>query len=133
MPILTTFPLPASPAALQIPKGSSSSSAAPFFLAFVTSPDPATGQSWCPDVRAAWPVLDAAFSAAEAPHLAVVEVGQKPEWKDLENVYRTTWKVPCIPTVIRYEVVEGKTVETGRLAEGEILEKGRLEGLIRGN
>ncbi|PYH47637.1 uncharacterized protein BP01DRAFT_390154 [Aspergillus saccharolyticus JOP 1030-1] len=127
MPLIKNFPLPASASELPPPEPTSTD---PFFLVFVTSPDPTTGQSWCPDVRAAWPVLEKTFVDAEAPRLGVVEVGQKDEWKNPTNIYRTTWKVPCIPLLIRYELVDGAMVETGRLAEGEILDEGKLGALV---
>jgi len=53
--------------------------AAKLFVCFISSTDPATKQPWCPDVRAALPRLDAAFSSEDAPKLAYVHVGQKPE------------------------------------------------------
>ncbi|PWY89870.1 DUF953 domain protein [Aspergillus heteromorphus CBS 117.55] len=121
MPLLTKCQIPTSADQLEFPPNANV-----LFVVFVTSDDPATGQSWCPDVRAAWPVLEATFSPADAPQLAVVEVGQKPEWKDPQNIYRTTWKVPCIPALMRFERVHGETVETGRLLEGEILDREKL-------
>ncbi|KAF7596085.1 hypothetical protein BBP40_003347 [Aspergillus hancockii] len=122
MPLITDFKLPRSPKHLELPEGTDAKA----LIVFVTSDDPATGQSWCPDVRAAWPILEATFSPANAPELTIVEVGQKSEWKDLQNVYRTTWKIPCIPTLVRYERVNGETVETAKLVEGEILDKKKL-------
>ncbi|KNG83163.1 hypothetical protein ANOM_007932 [Aspergillus nomiae NRRL 13137] len=126
MPLITDFPLPTSPKHLELPEGTDAKA----FIVFVTSDDPVTGQSWCPDVRAAWPVLEATFSGPNTPALRVVEVGQKPEWKDLQNIYRTNWKIPCIPALVRYERVNGETVETGKLVEGEILDKEKLGNLI---
>lgn len=73
MPIISNFKLPATASALESPK---EYSAPPIFLAFIASNLPETGESWCPDVRAALPVLNAAFSAEGAPDLAFVEVGQ---------------------------------------------------------
>ncbi|KAE8392902.1 hypothetical protein BDV23DRAFT_150156 [Aspergillus alliaceus] len=126
MPLITDFKLPSSAKHLSLPEGVDAKA----FIVFVTSDDPATGQSWCPDVRASWPVLKRTFSPSNAPELAVVEVGQKPEWKDLQNVYRTTWKIPCIPALVRYERVNGETVETGKLVEGEILDEQKLREFI---
>ncbi|EXF79326.1 serine/threonine protein kinase [Colletotrichum fioriniae PJ7] len=51
----------------------------PFFITFTTSDHPDTGESWCPDVRAALPHIIAAFSPSRAPEMAFVEVGQRPE------------------------------------------------------
>jgi hypothetical protein len=75
MPLIPSFALPKSPAQLALPPDS----AAKLFLAFISSPDPATNQPWCPDVRAAMPCIEAAFSGDKAPGVGVVEVGQKPE------------------------------------------------------
>lgn len=49
------------------------------FICFISSTDPATKQPWCIDVRAALPRLEKAFSSQDAPKLAYVHVGQKPE------------------------------------------------------
>lgn len=75
MPFIADFTIPESTKLLQLPNDSNSK----FFIVFVSSNDPATKQPWCPDVRAALPCIDAAFSSEHAPRLAVVEVGQKPE------------------------------------------------------
>lgn len=76
MPIISDFSLPKTASDLDLPKDFS---AAPFFIAFIASKSPTTGQSWCPDVRAALPVIEATFLANDAPKLAIVEVGQQPE------------------------------------------------------
>lgn len=76
MPIISNFKLPASASALDRPK---EYSAPPFFITFVASNLPETGESWCPDVRAALPVLQEAFAAADTPEMAIVEVGQRLE------------------------------------------------------
>lgn len=74
MPI-QTISLPGSPDAL--PVGSDPNSK--LYLTFVTSDDPATKQSWCPDVRAAMPAINAAFSGEGRPAAALIEVGQMHE------------------------------------------------------
>lgn len=75
MPFIPSFSLPQSPTQLALPPDS----AAKLFLVFISSQDPATNQPWCPDVRAAMPSIEAAFSGENAPGVGVVEVGQKPE------------------------------------------------------
>lgn len=75
MPINSSFTLPEAANALPLPENA----AAPFFITFTTSNHPDTGESWCPDVRAALPLLNAAFSADGAPEMAFAEVGQRPE------------------------------------------------------
>jgi thiol-disulfide isomerase/thioredoxin len=108
---------------------------------------------WCPDVVAAIPHLEEVFSAPGSPDVAFVEVGQKPEyvlffsyssilspvsqvsrprmlsicrWRDLSNVYRTKWNVNNVPTLVRFENVNGTVNETGRLVEGDILDRKKL-------
>ncbi|SPN98659.1 related to Thioredoxin domain-containing protein C21C3.12c [Cephalotrichum gorgonifer] len=128
MPILADFSLPASPASLPVPNEPN----AKFFLTFVASDDPVTKQSWCPDVRAALPVIKATFSADGAPTTAFVEVGQRPEWKKPTHVVRTKWNVHGVPTVARYERVDGEIKETGRLVEHEILDSKLFAALVQG-
>ncbi|PYH75098.1 thioredoxin-like protein [Aspergillus vadensis CBS 113365] len=124
MPLISNFQLPASANLLEV------SANKKLFLAFVSSADPATGQAWCPDVRAAWPKIEEAFSGQDGPQVGVVEVGQNPEWKDPQNAYRTRWNVNNIPALVRYESVNGEVVETGRLVEGEILDQEKLNEFI---
>lgn len=75
MPITKNPTLPSSVRELELPGGPDSK----LFIAFISSTDPATKQSWCPDVRAALPHINEAFTGGDAPILAIVEVGQKPE------------------------------------------------------
>lgn len=51
-------------------------------------------------------------------------------WRDPKNVYRTNWKVLNVPALVRYEEVKGEITETGRLIEGEILDKAKLTSLL---
>ncbi|KAK2010697.1 hypothetical protein LZ32DRAFT_374001 [Colletotrichum eremochloae] len=126
MPIKTSFALPEAANALIVPNSPS----AAFFITFTTSDHPDTGESWCPDVRAALPHIKAAFSADSAPEMAFVEVGQRPEWKIPTNVFRTKWNVHNVPTIVRYQRLDGAVKETGRLVEAEILDGKRLKELI---
>ncbi|KAJ5951826.1 uncharacterized protein N7479_010239 [Penicillium vulpinum] len=124
MPIIKNFTLPSSAKKLALSPNSK------LFIAFISSPDPITKQPWCPDVRDALPHINNAFAGDDAPALAIVEVGQKPEWKDPHNFYRTTWDTKNIPALVRYQQVNGEVTETGRLVEGEILNKERLLAFI---
>ncbi|KAF9876578.1 duf953 domain protein [Colletotrichum karsti] len=126
MPIISTFTLPDSIESLLQFDDSDS----PFFITFTTSNLPETGESWCPDVRAALPLIHAAFEGDNAPRMAFVEVGQRPEWKVPTNVYRTKWDVHNVPTIVRYQRVNGQIKETGRLVEGDILDNQRLQSLL---
>ncbi|KAJ6140048.1 hypothetical protein N7471_006534 [Penicillium samsonianum] len=120
MPITKNATLPSSAKELALSPDSK------LFIAFISSPDPITRQPWCPDVRDALPHINKAFAGDDAPELAIIEVGQKPEWNNPQNVYRTTWATKNIPALVRYERVNGEVTETGRLVEGEILNKQRL-------
>ncbi|CAI7578307.1 hypothetical protein N7533_000405 [Penicillium manginii] len=126
MPVVRSFSLPASAKLLEVPEASTSK----LFLAFISGDDAITKQPWCPDVRAALPHIDAAFAAPDAPTVAMVSVGQKPEWKEPKNVYRSLWNVNNVPALVRYQRVNGEVVETGRLIEGQILDKVKLQSFI---
>lgn len=83
MAIIYNFTLPASADALT----PTADSQTPFFITFTTSDLPETGESWCPDVRAALPHLKAAFSPEGSPEMAFVEVGQRPEYVGLRHFH----------------------------------------------
>lgn len=74
MPIQNDFTLPASAQELPLLEDPGSK----IFVTFNASADPSTGQPWCPDVRVAIPVLEAAFTTADSHTLLVEEVGQRP-------------------------------------------------------
>ncbi|KAK7449579.1 serine/threonine protein kinase [Colletotrichum acutatum] len=76
MPIIPELKLPEDASALG---RYTTNPTAPFFITFTTSDHPDTGESWCPDVRAALPHIIAAFLPSSAPEMAFVEVGQRPE------------------------------------------------------
>ncbi|KAK1638474.1 hypothetical protein BDP81DRAFT_371946 [Colletotrichum phormii] len=131
MPIIHEFKLPDDASALGRNR---TNSTAPFFITFTTSDHPDTGESWCPDFRAALPHIIAAFSPLSTPEMAFVEVGQRPEiWRVPTNVFRTKWNVNNVPTIVRYELSDGEVKETARLVEGEILDEKRLRLLISKN
>ncbi|KAJ5901990.1 hypothetical protein N7495_002518 [Penicillium taxi] len=125
MPIIKNFTLPSSAKKLILPNGPESK----LFVAFIASPDPITKQPWCPDVRAVLPYLSKAFAGGDTPTVALVEVGQKPEWKDPQNDYRTIWGIKGIPSLVRYQQVDGEVTETGRILDDEILKPGGSEKL----
>lgn len=76
MPIIKNFTLPGSAKRLPVPEAPN----AKLFLAFISGDEPITKQPWCPDVRAALPHIDAAFTAADAPTVGFVSVGEKAEY-----------------------------------------------------
>ncbi|QSZ31110.1 hypothetical protein DSL72_000673 [Monilinia vaccinii-corymbosi] len=126
MPVTKEFKLPSSPKSLDLPEKPGQK----LFLSFISSTDPVTQQPWCPDVRAALPVIEAKFAGDEF-EVRLVEVGQRSEWRVPDNVFRTTWNVDNVPTLVRYERVDGEVKETGRLVENEILNQGSLNDLVQ--
>lgn len=53
-------------------------------------------------------------------------------WRDLSNTHRTKWNVNAVPTLVRYQWVDGQVKETGRLIEGELLDQKKLKDFISG-
>jgi hypothetical protein len=53
-------------------------------------------------------------------------------WRDPNNVARTKWNVNNVPSLVRFQRVDGQVKETGRLTEDEILDSQRLKGLLNG-
>lgn len=97
---------------------------------FLASIDPSTNESWCPDCRAVFPLLNRLLSTSEsAVTFLWCYVGSREEWKNQpENPFRLheIVKVKCVPTLIRFE--EGR--ERERLEEGQILSEDRCRDLF---
>lgn len=51
-------------------------------------------------------------------------------WKSPDNVYRKSWNVGGVPTLARYERVDGRVVEVARLDEHGIMDEKRLQALL---
>jgi hypothetical protein len=49
-------------------------------------------------------------------------------WKEMNNVYRKVWGINAVPTLVRYQRVDGIVTATGRLVEGEIMDENKLFG-----
>jgi hypothetical protein len=47
-------------------------------------------------------------------------------------VHRTKWNVNAVPTLVRYQRIDGEVKETGRLVEGELLDQKKLKELVAG-
>ncbi|CAG9984459.1 unnamed protein product [Clonostachys byssicola] len=124
MPILKSFSLPDSESALPVVQDK------PLFVVFLSPDDPETKQPWCSDVRAALPLLNQTFSGPSSPEAAYIEVGPRPEYKKPDNYFRTKWNIHNIPTVVRYELRDGKVQEIGRLIENEVIENNNLQSLV---
>jgi hypothetical protein len=46
----------------------------------------------------------------------------------MNNVYRKVWGINAVPTLVRYQRVDGIVTATGRLVEGEIMDENKLFG-----
>ncbi|KUJ16664.1 uncharacterized protein LY89DRAFT_684768 [Mollisia scopiformis] len=77
MPVSGNLGAPASASLLELSNDQ-------LFVAFISSKSPTTNEAWCPDVRAVLPILNAAFSGPDTPELAFIEVGQKPEYANVQ-------------------------------------------------
>ncbi|KAK6525418.1 hypothetical protein TWF694_005557 [Orbilia ellipsospora] len=110
---------------------------APLFILFVASKDVTTGAPWCPDVRAALPVVTEFFeNHGTTLNFLKVEVGDKLAWKEKENVFRTRWGLTAIPTLGKYAMLDlggEKVVAVGNLVENECLDVEKLTNLVEGS
>ncbi|KAI5834352.1 hypothetical protein K523DRAFT_263321 [Schizophyllum commune Tattone D] len=85
------------------------------------------GQLWCPYCRDVEDRVQKTFSAEGAPDLLIVHVGDRPEWKTPDAIYRKEpWSVTGVPTLIKLDS-EGK--EIARLSGTKILNG--LDEIIR--
>ncbi|KAK5659851.1 hypothetical protein OQA88_13314 [Cercophora sp. LCS_1] len=118
--------LPSSPDGLKdrLPKSGDST-----YIFFIVDNDAATGQPWCPDVRAALPVVEKYF--AQHPNLSVsaVSVGSRAAWKDplTSKLWRSTWGIKAVPTLVKYtraengeEILQEQLVETDAAVEEKL-------------
>lgn len=48
-------------------------------------------------------------------------------WREPKNIFRTLWNINNVPALVRYQRVNGEVTETGRLIEGEMLDKSKLQ------
>ncbi|KAG6286636.1 hypothetical protein E4U09_006644 [Claviceps aff. purpurea] len=128
MPISRSMTLPKSPKHVNVPNIPNGKT----YIAFLSSTDPDTHQPWCPDVQVTWPHLTAAFDdSPRSPLLNIIEVGGRDEWRQPDNDYRVTWNINELPTVVRYERVNGEIVETMRLVKSGILTSSTLYDFLQ--
>lgn len=99
MPVLNNFTAPSSATQLSLPQDLKNK----FFIAFISSLDTATKQPWCPDVRRALPHINAAFSSSDGSAVALVEVGQRPEYVAWSNRPRLLLFTNTIPAFLQNE------------------------------
>ncbi|KAJ7361463.1 hypothetical protein DFH08DRAFT_844274 [Mycena albidolilacea] len=90
------------------------------FLIFYA--DIVDGKMWCSDCRAVDDNIRKTFTGSDSisPTAAIVYVGNKPNWKSLDNVFRgEPFKITDVPTIVK--IREGK--EVARLVDQEINSK----------
>ncbi|XP_011698699.1 PREDICTED: thioredoxin domain-containing protein 17-like [Wasmannia auropunctata] len=86
---------------------------------------PDTGESWCPDCVEAEPYIENGFKAiskVETILLVIVEVGDRPFWKDPNCPFRTNVhsKLKVLPTLARWGTQ--KRLEGDQLLDPELIE-----------
>ncbi|XP_011634601.1 thioredoxin domain-containing protein 17-like [Pogonomyrmex barbatus] len=82
-----------------------------------------TGKSWCPDCVEAEPFIEKGFEAAsEKTQLIIVEVGDRPFWKDQKCPFRTNpvTKLKVLPTLARWGTQ--KRLEGDQLLKLELID-----------
>ncbi|KAH7212194.1 C-type lectin protein [Fusarium oxysporum] len=102
----------------------------PIYVILTSSNDEETGAPWCSDVRAALPFLKETFDKPDGPKAIYESVGPRPGWKKPDNPHKLKWNISAIPTVIRFELRDGRIEETGRLIEVEVYEEGKLQNFV---
>ncbi|KAJ7675335.1 hypothetical protein B0H17DRAFT_133182 [Mycena rosella] len=96
------------------------------FLIFYS--DVVEGKMWCPDCRKVDELVRETFAGPDAPAAVIVYVGNKPEWKALDNKFRgEPFKIDGVPTIVRLKEKE----EVGRLVDDEISSK--LSAFVEGS
>lgn len=74
---------------------------------YFTGEKMSTGESWCPDCVKAEPFVQAYLSKNEGKvkinHLIIADAGNRTQWKDKENSFRTVLNIQNLPTIIRWK------------------------------
>ncbi|XP_014467510.1 PREDICTED: thioredoxin domain-containing protein 17-like [Dinoponera quadriceps] len=81
------------------------------------------GKSWCPDCVHAEPFIEKGFETAlEKTQLVIVEVGDRPFWKDQNCPFRTNpvTKLKVLPTLSRWGTQ--KRLEGDQLLKPELID-----------
>ncbi|KAH6647349.1 hypothetical protein BKA67DRAFT_491617, partial [Truncatella angustata] len=89
------------------------------YIFFIVDNDASTGKPWCPDVRAAIPVVQKYFEK-RSEDILVVSVGSRPEWKKPDSPFRTKWDLKAVPTFVKYTRTE-QGISQGQVVEEDIL------------
>lgn len=74
---------------------------------YITGEKMSTGESWCPDCVKAEPSVDSYLhnnvSKIRIDHLIIADAGNREQWKDKSNSFRTVLNVQNLPTIIRWK------------------------------
>ncbi|RYP21956.1 hypothetical protein DL767_009159 [Monosporascus sp. MG133] len=103
------------------------------FIFFVVDNDASTGKPWCPDVREALPVVEKYFEQRGDLEVSVVSVGSRSAWKDTGNIWRTSWGLRAVPTLVKYTGTgeEGDGVVQSQLVEEETKHEDKLRAFTQ--
>ncbi|RYP48177.1 hypothetical protein DL768_005877 [Monosporascus sp. mg162] len=103
------------------------------YIFFVVDDDASTGKPWCPDVREALPVVEKYFEKRGDLEVAVVSVGSRSVWKDPGNIWRTSWGLRAVPTLVKYTGTgaEGDGVVQSQLVEEETKDEDKLRAFTQ--
>ncbi|KAJ7459176.1 hypothetical protein B0H11DRAFT_2242743 [Mycena galericulata] len=72
------------------------------------------GKMWCSDCRKVDGTVQKTFASPDGPSAVIIYVGDKPEWRAKDNVFRgEPFKITAVPTIIKLR----ESVEVGRLIE----------------
>lgn len=79
------------------------------------------GISWCPDCAVADPVIKESLRVAPKDAVFIhCGVGDRPFWKDQNNIFRTKLGIKCVPTLIKWG--EQKRLEEASCAKKDLVE-----------
>ncbi|KAI1848694.1 hypothetical protein JX265_005679 [Neoarthrinium moseri] len=99
------------------------------YIFFICDNDSSTGKPWCPDVRAAIPVVQKYFEK-RPEEILVVSVGQLPEWRKADNPFRTKWDLRAVPTFVKYtRTADG--IGQKQVVEDDVKNEGNLKALVQ--
>jgi len=143
--------LPAGPNGIKerLPKAGDST-----YILFIVDNDAATGQPWCPDVRAALPVVEKYFAQHPDLSISAASVGSRVEyvsslfhlpqhlilthvcmWRDPANKkWKTTWGIRAVPTLVKYTRAEESEegILQAQLVELDAADEEKLEAFTKG-
>ncbi|KAH9982984.1 hypothetical protein BGW80DRAFT_1266190 [Lactifluus volemus] len=86
------------------------------FVIFYASRDE-SGNMWCPDCLDVEDLVKSTFGPADGPSGLIIHVGQRSEWKNDANQFRSApWCIQSIPTIVKLQ----DSKEVDRLVESDI-------------